>query len=108
VFLGGLGTGKTTIAKLYSGILVDLGLLSKVEGKLFLSHSVSLDCGNNVMVPCYQLGLGLQVVVVIKNPSDFVGDILGGSEKHTKGILAASLGKVLVINKAYSLYASGS
>lgn len=42
--------------------------------------------------------------VIIKNPSDFVGAVLGGSEKQTKGILAASLGKVLVIDEAYGLY----
>ncbi|KAF1814036.1 P-loop containing nucleoside triphosphate hydrolase protein [Eremomyces bilateralis CBS 781.70] len=76
VLLGSPGTGKTTVAKLYGGILVDLGLLSRGE-------------------------------VVVKNPSDFVGAILGGSEKQTKGILAASLGKVLVIDEAYGLHSGG-
>ncbi|KUI53134.1 Stage V sporulation protein K [Cytospora mali] len=75
VFLGSPGTGKTTVAKLYGSILVNLGLLSKGEGSQ----------------------------VVLKNPSDFVGSALGESEKLTKGILAASLGKVLVIDEAYGL-----
>lgn len=42
--------------------------------------------------------------VLCRNPSDFVGAVLGESEKLTKGILAASLGKVLVIDEAYGLY----
>lgn len=42
--------------------------------------------------------------MVPKNPSDFVGAALGESEKLTKGNLASSLGKVLVIDEAYGLY----
>lgn len=34
VFLGSPGTGKTSVAKLYGQILVDIGLLSNGEGKL--------------------------------------------------------------------------
>ena len=37
-----------------------------------------------------------------------MGDVIGGSEKQIKGILAASLGKVLVIDEAYSLYGGGN
>lgn len=46
--------------------------------------------------------------VVVKNPSDFVGAALGESEKLTKGILASTLGKVLVIDEAYGLYGGNS
>lgn len=46
--------------------------------------------------------------VIVKNPSDFVGAALGQSEQQTKGILAASQGKVLVIDEAYSLYGGGT
>ncbi|KAL8670572.1 MAG: hypothetical protein Q9168_004900 [Polycauliona sp. 1 TL-2023] len=73
VFLGNPGTGKTSVAKLYGQILVDLGLLSNGE-------------------------------VVIKNPSDFVGQHLGESESNTKAILASAVGKVLIIDEAYMLY----
>ncbi|KAL2754181.1 hypothetical protein ACRALDRAFT_1049679 [Sodiomyces alcalophilus JCM 7366] len=73
VFLGNPGTGKTTVAKLYGQILVDLGMLSNGE-------------------------------VIIKSPADFVGSVLGQSEQQTKGILAATAGKVLVIDEAYGLY----
>lgn len=46
--------------------------------------------------------------VIVKNPSDFVGAALGQSEQQTKGIIAASLGKVLVIDEAYGLYGGTS
>lgn len=40
----------------------------------------------------------------MKNPGDFVGAWLGHSERNTKGILASTVGKVLVIDEAYGLY----
>ena len=40
------------------------------------------------------------VPVVVKNPSDFVGSVLGETEKNTKAILNATVGKVLVIEEA--------
>lgn len=45
--------------------------------------------------------------MIIKNPADFVGAALGGSEAQTKAILASTAGKVLVIDEAYSLYGGG-
>ncbi|KAF2095349.1 P-loop containing nucleoside triphosphate hydrolase protein [Rhizodiscina lignyota] len=44
--------------------------------------------------------------VIVKNPADFVGNVLGQSEANTKAILAATVGKVLVIDEAYMLYQS--
>ncbi|KAE9967806.1 hypothetical protein BLS_006160, partial [Venturia inaequalis] len=44
--------------------------------------------------------------VVVKNPSDFVGSVLGASESTTKGILASTIGKVLLIDEAYGLCGS--
>lgn len=45
--------------------------------------------------------------VVVKNPSDFIGSVIGQSEANTKAILATTVGKVLIIDEAYMLY-SGS
>ena len=44
----------------------------------------------------------------MKNPSDFVGSVVGESEKFTKGILASTRGKVLVIDEAYGLHPGGT
>ncbi|KAL4944390.1 hypothetical protein BDV06DRAFT_233392 [Aspergillus oleicola] len=46
--------------------------------------------------------------VIVKNPADFVGAALGQSEQNTKGILASTVGKVLVIDEAYGLFGGGS
>lgn len=42
--------------------------------------------------------------VVVKNPSDFIGSVIGQSEANTKAILATTIGKVLIIDEAYMLY----
>lgn len=94
VFLGSPGTGKTTVAKLYGRILTDIGMLSNGEGKFELSTKAI----------CLLI---LNVQVVVKNPSDFIGNVIGQSEANTKAILATTVGKVLIIDEAYMLY-SGS
>lgn len=38
-------------------------------------------------------------LVILKNPADFVGAVLGASEANTKAILANSAGKVLIIDE---------
>jgi hypothetical protein len=43
------------------------------------------------------------LIVVVKNPADFIGECLGKSEAKTKKILEATVGKVLVIDEAYML-----
>ncbi|KAF8957451.1 P-loop containing nucleoside triphosphate hydrolase protein [Flammula alnicola] len=53
------------------------------------------------------LGLLSNGEVVVKNPADFVGAVLGASEANTKAILANSVGKVLIIDEAYMLYGGG-
>lgn len=34
-----------------------------------------------------------------KNPADFIGAVVGGSEAQTKAILANTVGKVLIIDE---------
>ena len=41
------------------------------------------------------------LVVVLKNPSDFVGAVLGASETNTKPILANAVGKVVIIDELF-------
>ncbi|PNY26752.1 NFX1-type zinc finger-containing protein 1 [Tolypocladium capitatum] len=93
VFLGNPGTGKTTVAKAYGEILVSLG-------RRQAPSSWGLFGDTHVMIVNILL-------VVVKNPSDFVGGYLGQSEQQTKAILAATAGKVLVIDEAYSLSGGG-
>ncbi|KAK8075970.1 AAA family [Apiospora phragmitis] len=50
------------------------------------------------------LGLLSKGEVVVKQPADFIDAVIGGSEKKAKGILASTVGKVLVIDEAYGLY----
>lgn len=90
-FVGSPGTGKTSVAKLYGQILAELGLLSTGEGKLALKIEPDILADYSS-------------TVVIKNPADFVGNVLGQSESNTKAILASTVGKVLIIDEAYMLY----
>ncbi|KAJ4343628.1 hypothetical protein N0V95_006636 [Ascochyta clinopodiicola] len=87
-FIGSPGTGKTSVAKLYGQILADIGLLSNGEGEVTPPALYALTNGR---------------LVVVKNPADFIGNVIGGSEANTKAILASTVGKVLIIDEAYML-----
>lgn len=41
---------------------------------------------------------------MVKSAADFVGSVLGQSEAITKAILAATVGKILIIDEAYLLH----
>ena len=47
-------------------------------------------------------------LVILKTPADFVGSVLGESERNTQAILKATEGKVLIIDEAYMLHSGAS
>jgi len=51
------------------------------------------------------LGLLSKGDVLVKVPADFLGSVLGESEKKTLAILEEARGRVLVIDEAYGLHA---
>jgi hypothetical protein len=53
------------------------------------------------------LGLLSKGEVIIKSPSDFIGNVLGDSEKKTAALLEEARGCVLVIDEAYGLHDQG-
>jgi hypothetical protein len=52
----------------------------------------------------HDLGLLSKGDVLVKVPADFIGDVLGASEKRTLAILEEARGRVLVIDEAYGLH----
>ncbi|PYH64019.1 P-loop containing nucleoside triphosphate hydrolase protein [Aspergillus vadensis CBS 113365] len=113
----GLGSVKTTVQSLLDSIqynyqreLQELPPVGFALNRVFLG---SPGTGKTTVAKLYgQILVGIGMLsngeVVVKNPSDFVGSVIGESEKNTKGILASTLGKVLVIDEAYGLFAGGT
>ncbi|KAI9831934.1 MAG: hypothetical protein M1819_004656 [Sarea resinae] len=113
--LTGLDTVKQSVQALLDSIqynyrreLEEKPLVEYSLNKVFLG---SPGTGKTSVAKLYgqilaDIGLLSAGEVVVKNPSDFVGGVLGESEKNTKGILASTAGKVLVIDEAYGLYGS--
>ncbi|KAI0451342.1 P-loop containing nucleoside triphosphate hydrolase protein [Xylaria acuta] len=89
--------------------------LEELEPLGFTLHRVFLGSpgtGKTTVAKLYgsilaDLGLLSKREVVVKNPSDFIGSVIGASEENTKKILKAAAGKVLVIDEAYGLDAGG-
>lgn len=75
VFVGGAGTGKTTVAKLIGKIYYALGILKR--GDVFVESS----------------------------RVDFVGQYLGSTGVNTKAMVDKALGGILFIDEAYALCA---
>lgn len=55
----------------------------------------------------HDLGLLSKGDVIVKVPADFLGSVLGESEKKTLALLEEARGSVLVIDEAYGLHAGG-
>lgn len=113
----GLDSVKDTVRVLLDSIqvnhereLAEQPLVEYSLNKVFLGNPGT---GKTTVAKLYgrilaDLGLLSKGEVVVKNPSDFIGSVIGGSEKQTKGILASTIGKVLVIDEAYGLYGGTS
>ncbi len=52
------------------------------------------------------LGLLSKGDVMVRVPADFVGSVLGESEKKTVAVLEEAVGRVLVIDEAYGLHSA--
>ena len=53
-----------------------------------------------------EIGVLSSAECVLKTPADFIGSVIGESERNTKAILESTKGKVLVIDEAYMLHTS--
>ncbi|KAF1998618.1 P-loop containing nucleoside triphosphate hydrolase protein [Amniculicola lignicola CBS 123094] len=112
----GLKAVKTSVQVLFDGI--QYNYQRELEEKPIVQYSLnrcligSPGTGKTSIGKLYgrilaDLGLLSNGEVIVKNPADFVGAHLGQSEANTKGILASTVGKVLIIDEAYML-AGGS
>jgi SpoVK/Ycf46/Vps4 family AAA+-type ATPase len=114
--LTGLASVKESVQVLLDGIQTNYQL--ELQEKPIIQYSLnrcfigSPGTGKTTVAKLYgrilaDIGLLSNGEVVVKNPADFVGSVLGGSEANTKAILASTVGKVLIIDEAYML-ASGA
>ncbi|GAB7348917.1 hypothetical protein MBLNU459_g7605t2 [Dothideomycetes sp. NU459] len=104
--LTGLGSVKESVQALFDSIisnyqreLKEQPLVEYSLNKVFLG---SPGTGKTTVAKLY--GQILADIGLLSSGEDFVGSVLGGSEAATKGILASTVGKVLVIDEAYGLY----
>lgn len=110
--LTGLASVKESIQVLLDGIQTNYQL--ELKEKPIVQYSLnrcfigSPGTGKTSVAKLYgrilaDIGLLSLGDVVVKNPADFVGNVIGGSEANTKAILASTVGKVLIIDEAYML-----
>ncbi|KAF8417347.1 P-loop containing nucleoside triphosphate hydrolase protein [Tirmania nivea] len=107
------GTVRGLIDRIETNYLRELRELAPVEVSLNRVFLGSPGTGKTSVAKLYgqilkDLGALSNGEVLVKNPADFIGAVIGESEKNTKGILQAAMGKVLIIDEAYMLYSSSS
>ncbi|KAJ5055777.1 P-loop containing nucleoside triphosphate hydrolase protein [Bipolaris maydis] len=112
----GLGSVKESVRTLLDGIQTNYYL--ELQEKPIIQYSLnrcfigSPGTGKTSVAKLFgkilaDIGLLSSGEVVVKNPADFVGNVIGGSEANTKAILASTVGKVLIIDEAYMLAGGG-
>jgi SpoVK/Ycf46/Vps4 family AAA+-type ATPase len=110
--LTGLTSVKESVQVLLDGIQTNYQL--ELKEKPIIQYSLnrcfvgSPGTGKTTVAKLYgrvlaDIGLLSLGEVIVKNPADFVGNVIGGSEANTKAILASTVGKVLIIDEAYML-----
>lgn len=92
----------------YQRELVEQPILEVSLNRLFLG---SPGTGKTTVAKLYgqilaEIGVLSSCESVTKTPSDFIGSVLGESEKNTRAILDNTKGKVLIVDEAYMLSAS--
>ncbi|KAI0902726.1 P-loop containing nucleoside triphosphate hydrolase protein [Ustulina deusta] len=89
----------------YKREIAEMPLFECSLNKLFLGNPGT---GKTTVAKLYgqilaDIGLLSNGEVIIKTPSELIGDALGQSERNTKAILDSTKGKVLIIDEAYML-----
>ena len=115
--LTGLAAVKQSILNLFE--VVKLNYLRELEEKPLLKLSLNRlflgppGTGKTVVAKLYaQILVEISALskgeVIIKNPSDLIGQYIGDSEANTKAALTAAIGNVLVIDEAHMMYTGSS
>lgn len=115
--LTGLHAVKRSILNLFEVVksnyqreLEEKPLLKLSLNRLFLGPPGT---GKTVVAKLYaqilvEIGALSKGEVIIRNPSDLIGQYIGDSEANTKAALTAAMGNVLVIDEAHMMYTGSS
>jgi SpoVK/Ycf46/Vps4 family AAA+-type ATPase len=93
----------------YQRDLEDKPLIQLSFNRMFLGPPGT---GKTVVAKLYgqilaEIGVLSKGELVVRNPSDLIGQYIGDSEANTKAALSAAQGNVLLIDEAYMMYTEG-